>query len=42
MLLGAAKAMARRKALEIVGLLEQVRFKCIPQTREAPGSVPIG
>jgi len=31
-----------RKALAIVGLLEQVRFKCIPQTHEAPGSVPIG
>jgi hypothetical protein len=31
-----------RKALEIVGLLEQVRFKCIPQTREAPGSAPRG
>ena len=31
-----------RKALEIVSLLEQVRFKCIPQTREAPGSAPIG
>lgn len=31
-----------RKALEIVGLLEQVRFKCSPQTREAPGSAPIG
>jgi hypothetical protein len=31
-----------RKALEIVGLLEQVRFKCIPQTREAPGSAPMG
>jgi hypothetical protein len=30
-----------RKALEIVGLLEQVRFKCSPQTREAPGSAPI-
>ena len=24
-----------RKALEIVGLLEQARFKCSPQTREA-------
>jgi hypothetical protein len=31
-----------RKALEIVALLEQVRFKCTPQTREAPGSAPIG
>jgi hypothetical protein len=31
-----------RKALEIVGLLEQVRFKCSPQTLEAPGSAPIG
>ena len=25
-----------RKALKIVGLLEQVSFKCSPQTREAP------
>jgi hypothetical protein len=31
-----------RKALEIVGLLEQVRFKCIPQTRETPGAAPAG
>jgi hypothetical protein len=31
-----------RKAVEIVGLLEQVRFKCVPQTREAPGSAPTG
>jgi hypothetical protein len=31
-----------RKALEIVGLLEQVRFKCSPQTREAPGTAPTG
>jgi hypothetical protein len=31
-----------RKALEIVGLLEQVRFKCSPQTREAPASAPTG
>jgi hypothetical protein len=31
-----------RKALEIVRLLEQVRFKCSPQTREAPGSTPVG
>jgi hypothetical protein len=31
-----------RKALEIVGLLEQVRFTCRPQTREAPGSPPTG
>jgi hypothetical protein len=30
-----------RKALEIVGLLEQVRFKCSPQTLEAPGPAPI-
>jgi hypothetical protein len=29
-----------RKALEIVGLLEQARFKCSPQTREAAGSTP--
>jgi len=25
-----------RKAVEIVGLLERVRFKCSPQTHEAP------
>jgi hypothetical protein len=31
-----------RKALKIVGLLEQVHFTCKPQTREAPGSAPIG
>jgi hypothetical protein len=30
-----------RKALEIVGLLEQVNFKCSPQTREAPGTAPM-
>jgi hypothetical protein len=30
-----------RKALEIVGLLEQASFKCSPQTREAPASAPI-
>jgi hypothetical protein len=29
-----------RKALEIVGLLEGVNFKCSPQTREAAGSAP--
>lgn len=29
-----------RKALEIVGLLEGVKFKCSPQTREETGSVP--
>jgi hypothetical protein len=29
-----------RKALKIVGLLEQVHFKCTPQTRE--GSTPTG
>src|SRR5579862_2690473 len=29
-----------RKALEIVGLLEQARFKCSPQTRETPRSAP--
>jgi hypothetical protein len=29
-----------RKAVEIVGLLEQARFKCSPQTREPPGSAP--
>jgi hypothetical protein len=29
-----------RKALEIVSLLEQARFKCSPQTHEAPGSLP--
>lgn len=29
-----------RKALEIVGLLEQARFKCSPQTHEAPASAP--
>jgi hypothetical protein len=29
-----------RKALEIVSLLEQVRFKCSPETRETPGSLP--
>jgi hypothetical protein len=31
-----------RKALAIVGLLEQVRFKCSPQTLEAPGAAPTG
>jgi hypothetical protein len=31
-----------RKALEIVRLLEQVRFQCSPQTNDAPGSAPIG
>jgi hypothetical protein len=30
-----------RKALQIVGLLEQVHFKCSPQTRETPGSAPM-
>lgn len=30
-----------RKALEIVRLLEQVHFKCSPQTREPPGPAPI-
>ena len=30
-----------RKALEVVGLLEQASFKCSPQTREAPASAPI-
>jgi hypothetical protein len=29
-----------RKALEIVGLLEQARFKCSPQTRETAGPTP--
>ena len=29
-----------RKALEIVGLLEGVNFKCSPQTKEAAGSAP--
>lgn len=29
-----------RKALQIVGLLEQARFKCTPQTREPPASAP--
>jgi hypothetical protein len=28
------------KALEIVGLLEGVKFKCSPHTREAAGSAP--
>jgi hypothetical protein len=28
-----------RKALEIVNLLEQARYKCSPETREAPGSL---
>jgi hypothetical protein len=27
-----------RKALEIVGLLEQARFKCMPQTRQVPAT----
>jgi hypothetical protein len=31
-----------RKALEIVRLLEQVGFKCSPQTNAAPGSSPTG
>jgi hypothetical protein len=31
-----------RKALKIVGLLEQVSFKCSPQTRAAPAPVPTG
>jgi hypothetical protein len=31
-----------RKALEIVRLLEQLRFNCSPQTNAAPGSSPIG
>jgi hypothetical protein len=31
-----------RKALKIVGLLEQVSFKCSPQTHEAPAAVPTG
>lgn len=29
-----------RKALEIVGLLEQAKFKCSPQTRETPTPPP--
>jgi len=29
-----------RKALEIVGLLDGVNFKCSPQTKEAAGSAP--
>jgi hypothetical protein len=29
-----------RKAVEIVGLLEQARFKCSPQTRETAGPAP--
>jgi len=31
-----------RKALVIVGLLEQVHFKCTPQTHEMAGSASLG